>query len=151
MRGRKPVGRSLKLLAGSRSSRSPRAEAPAYGALPQVPDHLKGRALEEWERILPILEKAGTLSAADGAQLTLYCETYARWRAALEALERDGLTFTTDTGQIKAHPAAGIASACEAQIFRVLSSFGCDPASRSRVAVRAEVNDALGEFLRRKL
>ena len=131
-RGRKPKPTVLKVLGGCRADRINSAEpAPAMIA-PEPPDHLDRAALDEWNRLTPILMRMGVLSEADGAALALYCDAYSRWlRARRDVLER-GTLIETRAGGYKLNPHMSVINSCRRLMKALLSEFGCTPSARSR-------------------
>lgn len=147
-RGPKPRPRALKLASGTQAdrltglvSRSPERAVP--------PPHLSGVAREEWLRVAVELEAARVMTPADATALGIYAVCFARWLEALAEIDSSGLIVVSDTGVAKANPAVAIASRCEARMQSILSSFGLDPSSRSRVSPVDDPaeSDPLGEFL----
>jgi phage terminase small subunit len=59
---------------------------PPIGA-PACPAWLKGDALEEWNRIVPALDRLGMLTSVDGAVLIGHCVTYAEVAMTVKAGE----------------------------------------------------------------
>jgi P27 family predicted phage terminase small subunit len=51
---------------------------------PDRPAHLSPIAAELWDRIVAELPKLGLLKDLDGPSLEMACETYARWREAID-------------------------------------------------------------------
>jgi P27 family predicted phage terminase small subunit len=148
-RGRKPDPQRLKILKSGRTSRLSAETSPSE--TPERPSHLDDDAKGEWDRLVELLSRRGTLSKADGAALSLYCVAYSRWQKARADIEKRGLVIETALGGIKPNPAATIASKCEDQMARLLSEFGCTPTSRSRVKAGGEAKqDRLSEFLSKR-
>ena len=56
----------------------------------KCPDHIKGVAASEWDRLAPELSKKGMLTITDRASLEAYCISYGRWREAENLLKRSG-------------------------------------------------------------
>src|SRR4051812_38548487 len=77
-RGPQPKPSALKKMQGTyRADRAAVNEFTPTLGLPEPPDWLDVGALEEWQRIVPELEKAGVLSLVDGAALEGYCSNFA--------------------------------------------------------------------------
>ncbi|WP_417208440.1 phage terminase small subunit P27 family [Antarctobacter sp.] len=88
MRGRKPKPSGLKLVTGTdRSDRQNPSEPKPQPACPEPPDHLKGEARAEWDRVCGQLCALGILSQIDRAALAAYCQAYGRWVQAETALD----------------------------------------------------------------
>lgn len=178
--GRKPAPTPLKILRGTRSDRVAKAEPRAPSGRPKPPAHLDKVARAEWRRLVPILERMGVLTQAEGGALAVYCVAYSRWVTACRAIEAEseaaaeslgrffgddegrpakdprivaatGLLESTGLGGTKVSPLVHICQQAEAEMLRTLAEFGCTPSSRSRVKAQGEEQaDALGEFLKRK-
>jgi P27 family predicted phage terminase small subunit len=99
---------------------------------------------------VPRLSGLGVLTELDGEALAVYCETYSRWRRALQEIRSVGVVTFTDQGSLKPNPAAGIAAQCERLMAAILVEFGLTPGSRSRVQADAKPRDALADFLARR-
>jgi P27 family predicted phage terminase small subunit len=149
-RGRKPKATNLKLVGGAQADRIMVPPTPRGGKA-EPPPHLEGVALAEWERIVAEVEATRVMTPADATALAIYAVCFARWLDALREIQSSGLVVVSDTGVAKANPAVAIASKCEARMQSVLSSFGLDPSSRSRVSPIEDPAEAdpLGEFLRK--
>lgn len=57
---------------------------------PAPPEDLDGEALLEWSRVCDELESAGTLAATDRALLSLWCVTWAVWKAVTAHVNKFG-------------------------------------------------------------
>jgi P27 family predicted phage terminase small subunit len=139
--GRKPKPTELKVLTGNPGKRR-LAASPAgvggTGRAPTAPAWLPDEAKREWRRVARLLTATRVLAESDLSALALYCEAYARYRAALDEITgKDGkltLTVDTGTGSIKAHPALTIMNQAQGQMRAILVEFGMTPSSRTRVA-----------------
>lgn len=149
MAGRKPKPTALKALAGNPGKRklNKSEPKPPQGA-PEMPYYLTPEAKEEWERILPELEKVpGLMSRIDGTALASYCMAFARWVEAEEEVSQRGIVVeepvfgrvgTTDDltligTRLKKNPACTAALASQKEMRALLALFGMDPSSRSRI------------------
>jgi len=164
MRGRKPKPTKLKILAGTRPARINQNEPTPAPTRPEIPEHLDALARGEWDRLVPILERMGVLTEADGAALTLYCECYSKWLRARGEVQKRGLlievtrTVTSKrgatietTGQVKANPAVMIEIQMARLMKEILVEFGLTPSARSRIKTNDPgPRDRLGEFLARQ-
>ncbi len=115
---------------------------------PSCPTWLSREARAEWKRIVPALSGMGILAKADRACLTAHCVAWARLVMAARQIEAEGLTYKSDSGQIKKHPLAAIAHEAAAEVRAFAAEFGLSPAGRARIHVTApEPEDALTRFL----
>jgi phage terminase small subunit len=60
----------------------PAHDAERFGPLGKAPTWLLPEARRLWREINASLGRAGVLTALDRTQLSLYCQMFARWRAA---------------------------------------------------------------------
>lgn len=105
--------------------RRPANETPTIHApLPDCPDWLDPIAMDEWERVVPLLD----LTALDLAILAAYCQTYARWKQAEKQISEEGQTLNG-----KKHPATVIAGDCLKQLRPLVETLGFTPAARGRL------------------
>jgi len=120
LRGRKPSPETI----SARSLGAP--EPPAH------PEWLEGEALAEWDRVIGELSRHYHISPLDAVSLAAYCRAYAMWRHADRELAA-GLTFTSDNGNIRVHPAAKLCLSLFSELRRMAAEFGFTPAARSRI------------------
>jgi P27 family predicted phage terminase small subunit len=99
-------------------------------------------AKAEWRRISTGLYHLGLLTMVDENPLAAYCQAYARWVNAEEAIarmaERDlltgGLMIKTSNGNAIQNPLVGTANRASSDMVRYASEFGFTPAARARIA-----------------
>ena len=140
----------MKLISGTiRRDRFNPAEPRFSRELPEPPDHLYDEAVAEWKRVAPVLYKSGVLTTVDRTVLAAYCQCYARWIHAEEALavmaSRDrlktgGLVLQTANGNFVQNPLVGIASRAIGDMVKYAIDLGMTPSSRSRVQALPERN-----------
>lgn len=127
----------------------------------EPPSHLDIVALEEWDRILPLIRERMPLTSADGATLAIYCTAFSLAQKAAEHIAEHGFLLETpdqldDEGGVlkpgtwKANPAQGALAKANATMLRVLALFGCDPSSRARIGIEEEKVDRFAEFISNK-
>ena len=133
-RGRRPTPTSLKLLRGNPGKRplNPQEPRPPV-AVPRAPAHLSPEARKEWRRTGRLLAAMGLLAEIDRAALAMYCEAWARWAEAEQALQKYGLIVKSPSGLPMQSPYLAVANKAMEQIGRLLAEFGMSPASRTRV------------------
>src|SRR3989304_880412 len=99
-------------------------------------------------RVCPGLERLGLLTAVDRAVLAGYCQAYARWRQAEEAIEKYGLIGQTLSGYVQQLPYVSIANQALKQMRACAAEFGFSPASRTRIAhPEPKTEDDFEDFL----
>lgn len=152
--GRPPKPTAMKELAGNPGKRAlNKTEPKPKVKRPPCPGHLQGEARKEWNRITKQLVALGILTEVDRAALAAYCQCWARWVEAEDAMREPGFLMitTTDNGYPVVSPWLNVANAAMKQMLRFLTEFGMTPSSRSRVTVEKEPEaDPYEEFLRRK-
>lgn len=145
---RKPT--ALRVIEGNCGKRPlPKDEPQPSSDYTPCPIWLKGKARQEWKRIAPELRRMGLLTIVDRVALTAYCQTYARWLEAEEAVEKKGMTFVTEKGYIQQRPEVGVAQKSLLLIKAFATEFGLTPASRTRISVsrKPEAKDPMEGFI----
>jgi P27 family predicted phage terminase small subunit len=107
---------------------------PRRGA-PRPPADLKGEALAEWGRIVPELDRLGLLTLVDRAYLVAYCEAWASFNAAREALSEYGPLVAGRDGGLVKNPASQIMRDAADLMLKFGSRFGLSPSDRTRLSV----------------
>ena len=151
MAGRKPLPTALKILRGNPGKRPlNRGEAKPAPDTGNVSRWLDAEAKAEWRRVVTELRRMGLLTIVDRAALEAYCQTYARWRWAEEAIRAEGHVYFTETGFWKDRPEVGIAERSLKLMKAFMVEFGMTPSSRSRISVPLpdEAEDPFEEYLR---
>jgi P27 family predicted phage terminase small subunit len=137
---RKAAPANLKLLNGRGEGRDSggRAVPPVpkfVRQAPEPPEWLSSEALAEWERVTPGLEALDLLKLEDRAMLATYCETWSRYVDAVELIRAEGMTIENpDSGNVRRHPAVGIAAEAAGQLRSLAAEFGLTPASERHLS-----------------
>lgn len=142
-RGRKPQPTVLKVLRGNPSKRPINFSEPKpeKGA-PSCPPWLDDYAREEWDRIVPPLDKIGVLTCVDGFVLEAYCTAYGHWRRHEEALKpfnetKGGHVYRPSKDGTSTYmqvlPQVAIAQRYLAMARSLASDLGLSPAMRARI------------------
>jgi P27 family predicted phage terminase small subunit len=135
MAGRKPLPTNVKIFRGNPGHYPLNEYEPRPPTkMPICPDHLQGRAREEWRRISKQLHRIGLLTIIDGAALAGYCEAYGRWADATEQVAKFGMVIKSPNGYPMLSPFLSIINAALAQMKGFLTEFGMTPSSRSRIS-----------------
>jgi P27 family predicted phage terminase small subunit len=101
-------------------------------------------AKREWNRVVPQLERLGLLTVVDRAALAGYCQSWARYREAEEAISQDGLIRTTESGYSMPHPAVSISRNALQQVRAFCAEFGLTPSSRGRIQMPGAEDEDTG-------
>lgn len=137
MRGRKPVPTAMKVIRGNPGRRPLNAHEPQPQAPVDLtpPAWLQEDAKIEWADKAPMLQRLGLLTEADLDAFCLYCQTFARWKAAEKKLLEFGMVIKSSShnGFPIVSPYLQIANKAQQQATRMLIEFGLTPSSRSRV------------------
>ncbi len=140
----KPRPPALKLVEGRGNGRDSggRQVKPAPGFVrlpPEPPELLWGDALEEWNRVVPELQRLQITKPIDAAALTAYCLAWQRLCQAQRLIDEEGLLHSNSQGRSR-HPAVAIVEAASKELRGWASEFGLTPSAESKVA-KAEADD----------
>jgi P27 family predicted phage terminase small subunit len=150
--GRTAAPATLKLLKGRGEGRDsggrPVAHSPKFvRAAPDPPDWLDAEARTEWHRVVPGLEALDILKPEDRTALAVFCETWSRFVAAVRLYRAEGMVLTNpDSGNLRRHPAVGIAETAGAQLRTFAAEFGLTPATEQRIGVATADDEAGSAF-----
>jgi P27 family predicted phage terminase small subunit len=138
-RGRKPKAPELGKLYGEGGAN---LATPIEGR-PVAPSHLSDVARAEFDRIVDVMDKLGTLSKSDGDSIALYANHYATWCAAREVIKNEGMITYSKSGFAVKHPAVTISNEASKSMQSLLGEFGLTPSARAKVnQVRPSEDDA---------
>jgi P27 family predicted phage terminase small subunit len=145
MKGRKPLPTNLKLLMGNPGKQKlPKGEPEPDSRIPAPPDVLNDYALEEWNRVTPVLLALGLISDLTVPAVIAYCDAYSDWRTATEELNkiRKGkggaittLIQQTTNGNIIPNQLKLVAKAARSDMIRYATEFGGTEIAKIRLAV----------------
>ncbi|WJM83225.1 phage terminase small subunit P27 family [Pectobacterium brasiliense] len=139
----------LRLVRGNPSKRPINKNEPQPSkGVPPTPKHFTKQEKYWFKRLAEELDAIGVITQLDGKALELLVKTYIQYRNHCDVLDRDGYSYKTDDGLLKAHPEAAMKDRALASINGMLGGFGMTPSSRSKVnASKPEQADPLAEFL----
>ena len=133
-RGRKPVPSHLKMVKGTaQKCRTNAAEPKPPIDKIRPPAFLSAEARKHWKNVSKQLQESGVLTNMDVDALTLYCESFSRWREAMDEIQKSGAIAHTPQGYPVQSPWLQIANKAFEQMTKLLVEFGMTPSSRSRV------------------
>lgn len=75
----------------------------------EIPDDIQEEAKAYMQNVCDMLQAKGVMENVDTAALTMLARNYSMFIQANKQLEKDGLTVTSDRGNIAPHPAIKIA------------------------------------------
>jgi len=124
----------LKILKGTyRPWRENQNEPIFTTEVPDKPDCLSAEAIVEWDRITKVFLEQEILTQIDMAALAMYCQSYARWKAAEKKIPNDKICWMKN-GEIVTNPFLKIARNAFQDLKVMLSEFGMTPSSRNGVS-----------------
>jgi P27 family predicted phage terminase small subunit len=143
---------SLKIAQGTvkKSRLNPDEPTPPVG-IPEPPTWVLSNpvALEEWNRVTPILADQGLITHLDMAELASYCSCFAQWAVAEKHLQAEGAVIQGPRGGVKVNPWVRISHTAKTMMHTFLRQFGMTPASRGNVtAIKQEIDNPLAQFLK---
>lgn len=98
-----------------------------------IPADIESEAKDYMKDVLEMLESNGVMENVDTAALTMLARNYSMFIKASKTLEKDGLTVTSDRGNIAAHPAIKIAKDAQTQAMKVMAEFGLTAKARTKL------------------
>lgn len=98
-----------------------------------IPTDIEDEAKDYIKDVLEMLESNGVIENVDNAALTMLARNYSMFIKANKQLEKEGLTVTSDRGNIAAHPAIKIAKDAQTQAMKVMLEFGLTAKARTKL------------------
>lgn len=120
----------------------------------KAPSYLNGVAKKAFADLVKLVGADGmnVLAESDKVAMAMLCDQYSIYREARKEVRSEGLTFTSEGRagtQIKARPEVAIMNAAWDRVGKMLTEFGCTPASRSKVdELESQGKDPFEEFLK---
>ena len=143
MRGPPPQPAFLKLLRGNPGQRTVKREPEptSLQELPEPPDFLSDDAKGEWRRIIGELVHLRLVTALDTACFGAYCQSFAYWKQAVEALNRAALADPETGGLViqgkdgpRPNPLLRVVRSAGDTMLQLAREFGLTPIARARLA-----------------
>lgn len=133
-RPRKPT--ALKLVTGTDRADRRNGGEPEPSLLNDLtpPSHLPERSQAVWRELAPRLREMQVLTVADVVQLEILCDSVANYRLARERMA-DEFTVSGPRGGEMLNQLMVVMSMCAKRAESIMSRFGMDPVSRSRVII----------------
>ena len=98
-----------------------------------IPKDIEKDAKDYMQNVLEQLDSTGMLENVDSAALTMLARNYSMFIKASKQLEDEGLTVTSDRGNIAPHPANKIAKDAQTQAMKVMLEFGLTAKARTNM------------------
>ena len=100
----------------------------------KIPTDIEKEAKDYMKDVILMLEDNSLMKDVDNAALTMLARNYSMFIKASKQLEKDGLTVTSDRGNIAPHPAIKIAKDAQIQAMKVMEKFGLTAKDRNKIA-----------------
>ena len=115
-----------------------------------IPDDIQEEAKAYMQNVCDMLESKGVMENVDTAALTMLARNYSMFIQANKQLEKDGLTVTSDRGNIAPHPAIKIAKDAQTSAMKVMLEFGLTAKARTKISklTTAEEDSPLESFVK---
>lgn len=115
----------------------------------EIPKDIEQEAMDYIHEVVTMLEKAGLMESVDSAALTMLARNYSIFIKASKQLEKDGLTVSSDRGNLSPHPAIKIAKDSEMICIKLMEKFGLTVKDRSKLpALGANEENPLEAFVK---
>lgn len=102
---------------------------------PDPPAHFDSIARDHWNKIIPQLERMGTLAKIDFGSLEALCLIYSNMtRAARDIKKIDNLFYKTPNGSLQQIPQVGILNSAAGLYKGFAAELGLTPSARTRIA-----------------
>lgn len=98
-----------------------------------IPEDIEQGAKDYMKNVIDMLESNGVMETVDTAALTMLARNYSIFIKASKQLEEEGLTVTSDRGNITAHPAIKIANDAQTKAMKIMTEFGLTAKARTKL------------------
>lgn len=112
-------------------------------AIPKPPTYFTKEQVGKWNTLCKFLLTDGMLCGQFLEGVERYCNAWLTWWEAVQEVRVTGLTFTTDTGQIRQNPAVNIEKEMLALMVRILNEFGYTPRSSMSLKITGGASEEL--------
>jgi|GEM_PF-702025 len=147
MQERKTKLKGLKEITSSQHKLPPETKETKPARILECPLELGPLARQEWDRIVGELTSLGVLSSFDRGPLAAYCNAYALWIEATEAVQKYGAMIKSPNGYPTQSPYLATVNRQADTMMRIASEFGFTPASRSRIFSYSQKTSMLLEIV----
>src|SRR3984893_473053 len=147
MQKRKTKPEGLKEITSSQHKLPPETKETKPVRILECPPELGPLARQEWDRIVGELTSLGVLSSFDRGPLAAYCNAYALWIEATEAVQKYGAMIKSPNGYPTQSPYLATVNRQAEIMMLIASEFGFTPASRSRIFSYSQKNSMLLEIV----
>ena len=99
----------------------------------ELSEKLEPEALEYIQEVLQMLEEKGIIEDVDDAAIKMLAYNYSTFIKANKIIEDEGLTVTSDRGNVSEHPAVKIARDAQTSAMKVMAEFGLTAKARCKL------------------
>ena len=99
----------------------------------ELSEKLEPEALEYIQEVLQMLEEKGIIEDVDDAAIKMLAYNYSTFIKANKIIEDEGLTVTSDRGNVSEHPAVKIARDAQTLALKVMAEFGLTAKARCKL------------------
>ena len=115
----------------------------------KIPLDIEDEAKEYIQDVCDMLGTNGVMENVDTAALTMLARNYSMFIKASKQLEEEGLTVTSDRGNIAAHPAIKIANDAQTKAMKIMTEFGLTAKARTKLPkLETAESSPLEEFVK---
>lgn len=112
----------------------------------KTPTDIEKEAKKYIEDVLKDLDENNVLKDTDSAAITMLARNYSMFIKASKQLEKDGLTVTSDRGNITPHPCIRIAKDAQVQAVKIMQEFGLTAKARTKLPQLDKEEDDYNPF-----
>ena len=109
----------------------------------KLPTGLNKETRDYMKDVIAMLTDNGVMEDVDVAALNMLAHNYNTFIVANKQLQKDGLTVTSDRGNISEHPLIKVAKDAQTQAMKVMVEFGLTAKSRAKLPQIDNVDDEL--------
>lgn len=111
------------------------------------PEYLSPDAERLWDALILELKGSGVLRSVDSTALAACCETYSRWRAALQLRAHHGVTHKNRFGDTVRAPWVGVEAESSKELRSWLREFGLTPSALTNLLAQTPQSDPDSPFV----
>lgn len=99
----------------------------------KIPEKIEPEAKAYIKDVLAMLQANGIIEDVDDAAIKMLAYNYSTFIKASKIVEEEGLTITSDRGNIAEHPAVKIVRDAQTSALKVMAEFGLTAKARTRL------------------
>lgn len=107
----------------------------------EAPTYITGRALDEWNRLLPFMEERNYNKDEYLMPYTSYCLAVQHFEEAIDMINIEGLVVPGRNESVVKHPAFTVLKEANERIAQASRAFGFTPGDLKRLEVEASMEE----------